>query len=77
VGGAGGSVESGQVNATMQTASGKENPLLETLKARELPQGKTVAPVSGLLYFGMEKQKMKNLEVVYGSRKDRISLRFK
>lgn len=78
VGGVGGAVESGKVDATMSPASaGKEKPLLETLKARELPQGKTSAPVAGLLYFGMEKQKMKNLEVVYGGRQNRISLRFK
>ena len=29
------------------------------LEARVLPEGKTKEPVSGLLYFPMEKQKMK------------------
>jgi len=51
--------------------------LLQTLKEKELPQGKTPKPVAGLLYFEMEKQKMKDLEVAYGPKEDRIVLRFK
>ena len=34
-------------------------------------------PVSGLLYFPMEQQKMKDLELVYGGKENRISLKFK
>jgi hypothetical protein len=33
--------------------------------------------VSGLLYFPLEKQKMKDLEFIYGGKENRISLRFK
>ena len=33
--------------------------------------------MSGLLYFGMEKQKMKDLELNYGGKQNRITLRFK
>lgn len=58
---------------TDETAS----PLKKTLDARILPDGKTDKPVSGLLYFPMEKQKMKNLELTYGGRDNRITLRFK
>jgi hypothetical protein len=54
-----------------------DNPLKKTLDARILPEGKTTEPVSGLLYFPLEKQKMKDLELVYGGRENRIRLRFK
>jgi hypothetical protein len=55
----------------------KENPLKKTLESKVLPQGKTKEPVKGLLYFPMEKQKMKDLELVYGGQENRIRLRFK
>lgn len=55
----------------------KESPLQKTLEAKILPEGKTSQPVSGLLYFPMEKQKMKDLELVYGDKDNRIRLRFK
>jgi len=42
-----------------------------------LPEKKTEQPISGLLYFAMEKQKMKDLELTYGGRENRIALRFK
>jgi len=55
----------------------KDNPLKKALEAKILPEGKTDQPVSGLLYFPMEKQKMKDLELVYGGKENRIRLRFK
>ena len=55
----------------------KENPLKKLLESRILPEKKTTAPVAGLLYFVMEKQKMKDLELTYGGRENRITLRFK
>jgi hypothetical protein len=55
----------------------KEKALEQALKQKELPQNKTSQPVSGLLYFGMEKQKMKDLSVTYGPKDDLITLRFK
>jgi hypothetical protein len=61
---------------TMQNDE-KENPLKKLLESRILPEKKTETPVSGLLYFVMEKQKMKDLELTYGGRENRISLRFK
>jgi hypothetical protein len=54
----------------------RDESLLQTLRAKELPQTKTAQPVSGLLYFGMEKQKMKDLSITYGPAGDRITLRF-
>ncbi len=58
---------------------GKANDSLEkTLAAKALPEKKTDQPASGLLYFSMDKQKMKDLELVYGPPGDqRIRLRFK
>jgi hypothetical protein len=54
----------------------QDKSLLDTLKAKELPQARTAQPVSGYLYFGMEKQKMKDLSLTYGPAGDRITLRF-
>ena len=42
-----------------------------------LPEGKTTQPISGLLYFPMEKQKLKNMNLLYGGKENRITLRFK
>jgi hypothetical protein len=55
----------------------KENPLLKTLEQKILKEGKTKQPATGLLYFAMEKQKMKDLELTYGGKENRITLRFK
>jgi hypothetical protein len=77
-GGSGGEGDTGDTKTTVRNgALDKENPLEQTLKTRELPQAKTAQPASGLLYFAMEKQKMKDLELTYGGRENRITLRFK
>jgi hypothetical protein len=55
----------------------KDNPLKKTLESKILPEGKTDQPVSGLLYFPLEKQKMKDLELVYGGKENKIRMRFK
>ena len=55
----------------------KDNPLKKVLDAKVLPENKTDQPASGLLYFPMEQQKLKDLELTYGGRENRISLRFK
>lgn len=52
------------------------NPLEKLLTQRILPEGKSTEPVSGLLYFPMEKQKLKDLELVYGDAGNRIRIRF-
>ena len=42
------------------------NPILATLKSKELKYGKTLTPVKGLLYFSLDgKHKLKDLEVWY------------
>jgi hypothetical protein len=57
--------------------AGKDDPIKKTLEERMLPNVKTDKPVSGLLYIPMEKQKMKDLELTYGDKDNRIVLRFK
>jgi hypothetical protein len=54
-----------------------ENPMLGVLKQKELPETKTDKPVSGLLYFPMEKQKVKDLELRYNMSGDKIVMRFR
>jgi hypothetical protein len=55
----------------------QEDPLKKLLDDKILPEKKTSESVSGLLYFPMEKQKRKDLELDYGGRENRITLRFK
>lgn len=63
--------------AKTRTASHeKEDPMLAVLKEKELPQTKTDKPVSGLLYFPMEKQKVKDLELRYNAADDKITMHF-
>ena len=62
--------------AAMKTED-QENPLKKALDSKILPEKKTDQPVSGLLYFPMEKQKLKDLELIYTTAEGKISLRFK
>jgi hypothetical protein len=76
--GNGGSGDVGGADAKADNgARDKENPLLKVLQERVLPEKKTDQPLSGLLYFAMEKQKVKDLELLYGGRENRITMRFK
>jgi hypothetical protein len=74
-GGGGGAVEANKAAVKTDGASGP-NPLEKLLDEKILPQKKNDKPVSGLLYFPMEKQKLKDLELLYGPKETRISLRF-
>ena len=76
--GNGGAGDVGGAEAKMDNETGvKENPLVKELQQKALPEKKTDQPVSGLLYFVMEKQKIKDLELIYGARDTRIAMRFK
>jgi hypothetical protein len=63
--------------AAKSPADASDTGLQKALDSRILPEGKTDKTVSGLLYFPMEKQKMKDLELYYGDKEHRISMRFK
>jgi hypothetical protein len=76
--GNGGSGDVGGAEAKADNGSKeKENPLLKVLQQKILPEKKTDQPVAGLLYFPMEKQKVKDLELTFGGRENRITMRFK
>jgi hypothetical protein len=76
--GSGGEGDTSTPEATVRNAArDKPNPLEQVLKDKGLPEKKTAEPVSGLLYFCMEKQKVKDLELSFGGRENRVTLRFK
>jgi hypothetical protein len=64
------------VSATMKTATGEKSPLVKTLTARMLPQVDIDQPTSGLLYFPMEKQKLKDLELIVTTPSGKLNIRF-
>lgn len=57
--------------------SDKENPLKKVLDDKVLPEQKVEGPVTGLLYFPMEGQKLKDLELIFGAKETRIAIRFR
>jgi len=75
-GGARGKDDKPDAKPTMQAAD-PGSPLKKKLDSGILQNKKTDKPAAGLLYFPMEKQKMKNLELTYGGKENRITLRFK
>lgn len=77
VGGGGGSDNTVSKASVKHDPSGDgPTPLEKTLNEKMLHNGKTGQPVSGLLYFPLEKQKLKDLELIYGTAGNRISMRF-
>jgi hypothetical protein len=76
--GTGGGNDPGTTQVKVQNpATQKENPLEKTLQDKILVEQKTDKPVGGLLYYPMEKQKLKDMELRYGPQDSRITLRFK
>lgn len=74
----GGDGEGESTKATMKSGGkDSDSPLMKVLKAKILPEKKTDQPVSGLLYFPMEKQKVKDLELIYTTPSGKISMRFR
>lgn len=65
-----------KVKATMEQNE-KDNPLKAVLDQKQLPDGKLEKPIDGLLYFPLEGQKLKELELIYGAKETRIAIRFK
>lgn len=77
----GGFGNAGGVTASKATvhsgAKDKDNPLLKVLQEKMLPDKAAGQPVSGLLYFPMEKQKLKDLELIYTTPAGKLNLRFR
>jgi hypothetical protein len=68
----------GGASATAVSGAGeKPSALLDVLKQKELPIKETGIPVSGLLYFPMEKQKLKDLELIYNTPEGKLTVRFR
>lgn len=63
--------------AVSETSKESDNPLLDALKQKALPQRETNESVRGLLYFFLEgKHKVKDLELMYKSPAGRMMLDF-
>ena len=61
----------------MQTGAKGDSPLMKVLNEKMMPEKKSDGPVSGLLYFPMEKQKQKDLELIYNTPGRKTHLRFR
>lgn len=73
-GGGGGSETTNEVKIK---DDGKENPVLTTLKERQLPRSEGETPTSGLLYFPLDgKHKLKDLALLYKGSAGRLTLEF-
>lgn len=81
--GQGGSIGTGPGGGTSTEASvdsgtrKKESPLMQVLNEKILKNQEASEPVSGLLYFPMDKQKAKHLELIYTTPSGKLSLRFR
>jgi hypothetical protein len=75
--GAGNGPQNTGVKASTEKEGVKESPLKKLLDAKVLPEKKIEEPVTGFLFFPMENQKMKDLELLYGGKENRVRIRFK
>jgi hypothetical protein len=75
--GTGGPENTGVIASAEKSDKDQESPLKILLDAKVLPEKKIEEPTTGFLFFPMENQKMKDLELVYGGRENRIRIRFK
>jgi len=76
--GAGSGGEAVQAQTKAESGEGrKAPPLQKLLEEKLLPEGKTEKSLSGLLYFPLEKQKVKDLVLTYAAADGKITLRFK
>ena len=73
----GGPTQITEAESKMQGGAKGNDPLLKTLNDKILPEKKTTSPVSGLLYFPLEKQKQKDLELIYNAPDGKVSIRFR
>jgi hypothetical protein len=69
-------VSTAPTKVVMKEGNDGKNPLLATLESRMLPQKAVAEPTSGLLYFPMEKQKVKDLELIVTTPSGKLSIRF-
>jgi hypothetical protein len=75
--GSGGPENTGVKASSEKSEKDEENPLKKLLDEKVLPEKKIEEPIAGFLFFPMENQKMKDLELLYGGKESRIRMRFK
>jgi hypothetical protein len=66
-----------EAQGKMQNGAKGDTPLMKVLNEKMLPEKKSDGPVSGLLYFALEKQKAKDLELWYNTPDGKLILRFR
>jgi|SRR5277367_1406746 len=71
--GAGGSATVAKVDKN----KAKADPMLPVLKEKILPEREADGPVSGVLIFNLEKQKLKDLELIYTTTSGPLRIRFR
>ena len=74
------SVAKDDADGDSKTSKGKktkDSPLTTALKKSMLPDGETDHPVTGVLIFNLEKQKLKDLELDYNTPEGMLKVRFK
>lgn len=75
--GSGGGMGTVQGNKSEVKTSAKKDPMLDVLKRKILTEKTTTEPVTGLLFFPMEKEKIKHLVLIYTAKQDKLRIRFK
>ncbi len=73
----GGGIGASETKGALKTAGKDVPPLQKVLEEKVLPEGKTEGTVSGLLYFPLGKQKVKDLELIYTAPDGKIAVRFR
>jgi hypothetical protein len=66
-----------EAQGKMQTGAKGDASMAKVLNEKILPEKKSESPVSGLLYFPMEKQKQKDLELWYNTPDGKLVLSFR
>jgi hypothetical protein len=73
----GGSAEPPPEPRTEMKNSDKKDPMLDVLKRKILAEKSIAAPVTGLLFFPLEKEKPKNLDLIYTTPSGKLRMKFK
>jgi hypothetical protein len=76
MGGGGGGAPPPETKTEMKTSE-KRDPLLDVLKRKILAEKPATEAVSGLLFFSIEKDKPKNLVLVYSAQPDKLRIKFR
>jgi hypothetical protein len=73
----GGPTQITEAQGKMHAGTKGDTGLAKVLNEKMMPEKKSDGPVSGLLYFPMEKQKVKDLQLIYTTPDGKLTLRFR